>query len=149
MPKQELIESAFHDWVHTLTFQMQALLTTSMRGPDTLPKDNDGKAIVRYLRSVVLKPAGDWRGKNDNNFMWGEFEYFSDYLGLFWADHDHYPHHFIMHLVHCAEVVGYMHPNEEQRAYWLAFYLMACDSFHMKPESKEDMCKRLNDFGQF
>lgn len=34
MPKTNDKESVLHDWVHELTFQMQALLMTGMRGPD-------------------------------------------------------------------------------------------------------------------
>lgn len=147
MPKKQKSESVFHDWVHELTFQMQALLTTAMRGPDGSQKEDDAKIIIRYLRGVVLKPAGDWKGENDNNFMWGEFEYFPAFTDLFWDDHDHYPHHFIMHLVHCAEVVGYLHPDETIRRNWLDFYFKGCDSFHMKPETQQDLIMRLNDFG--
>src|SRR5690349_10008639 len=112
MPKKELKESVLHDWVHTLPFQMQALLLTAMRGPDENNKFNAAKAIIRYLRGVVIKPAGNWRGENDNDFMWGDYEEkFDQFCTEFWQDHDEYPHHFIMHLIHCAEVVGYEHPD--------------------------------------
>jgi hypothetical protein len=145
--KKQVSESALHDWVHGLTFQMQALLMTGVRGPDNSDKYNTAKSIVRYLRGVVIKPAGGWSGKNDNDFMWGEHKKFKDYTESFWRDHDKYPHHFIMHLVHCAEVIGYKHPNGVIRQCWDRFYLVACESFHMTPETKEEMEKRLNDFG--
>jgi hypothetical protein len=155
MPKTRLRESALHDWVCDLPFQMQALLMTTMRGPDENNKYNAAKAIVRYLRGAMCKPAGDWDGTNNNDFMWGDynkvlgetktpFEYYSD---LFWQDHDEYPHHFIMHLVHCAEVVGYKYPDPEIAMAWRNFYYEACFAFHMNPETEEQMDKRLNDFG--
>lgn len=147
MPKTKQFESVLHDWVHGLTFQMQALLMTGMRGPDENNKFNSAKAIVRYLRGAVIKPAGDWHRKNDNDFMWGEYRKFGDYANKFWGDHDEFPHHFIMHLLHCAEVVGYKHPNAQMRNYWLQFYLQACESFHMSPEEEDEMDARLNDFG--
>lgn len=166
MPKQFKEESVLHDWVHRLTFQMQALLLTAMRGPDENNKYNAAKAIIRYLRGIVIKPAGDWHGKNDNDFMWGEYigkhvspagNGFSEttqdigtfryYAGKFWEDHDEYPHHFIMHLVHCAEVAGYKHPDNTIRSLWLEFYLEACNAFHMNPESEDELDKRLSDFG--
>lgn len=148
MPKQYKTESVLHEWVHGLTFQMQALLLTAMRGPDENNKYNAAKAIIRYLRGVVIKPAGDWNGKNNNDFMWGEYGHkFADLCEKFWEDHDEYPHHFIMHLVHCAEVVGYKHPNGVIREQWDRFYLDACNAFHMNPEKEEEMDKRLNDFG--
>lgn len=147
MPKQELKESVLHEWVHGLTFQMQALLLTAMRGPDENNKYNAAKAIIRYLRGAVCKPAGNWNNKNNNDFMWGEYNKFKDYAGAFWQDHDEYPHHFIMHLVHCAEVIGYKHPNGVIRERWDRFYLDACIAFHMNPETMEEMDSRLNDFG--
>lgn len=146
--KRMLHESVLHDWVQELPFQMQALLTTAMRGPDENNKFNAAKGVIRYLRSVVLKPAGEWNGKNNNDFMWGEYDKFHQYANMFWADHDEYPHHFIMHLVHCAEVVGYMHPVEEIRHIWLHFYGDATLAFHMNPETKAEMTTRLNDFGE-
>lgn len=139
-------ESVIHEWVSELTFQQQALLMTAMRGPDAQPKHCTAKAIVRYLRGVVLRPAGGWSGRNDNDFMWGDWDVFREYMKAFWNDHDQYPHHFIMHLIHCAEVVGYKHPEQHIRVYWHRFYLEACKSFHMNPETEEGMDKRLNDF---
>lgn len=147
MPKKKKNEPVLHDWVCTLKFQMQALLLTAMRGPDENNKYNAAKAIIRYLRGCVIKPAGDWHGKNDNDFMWGEFEKFGDFANEFWADHDEYPHHFIMHLIHCAEVTAYKHPNKKIAYCWLTFYKHACESFHMNPETEKQMDKRLNDFG--
>lgn len=146
MPKQTLTESVLQDWVHTLTFQQQALLLTAMRGPDENNKFNSAKAIVRYLRGVVIKPAGNWHGDNNNDFMWGRYAYFAGHAATFWLDHDEYPHHFIMHLVHCAEVAGYKHPDAVTRAHWNAFYKSACQAFHMCPETEAMMDARLNDF---
>lgn len=147
MPKKQQAESVLHDWVHSLTFQMQALLLTGVRGPDATSKDNPAKQIVRYLRGAVIKPAGDWNGENDNTFMWGDYDLFDTYMSYFWQDHDEYPHHFIMHLVHCAQVIGYYHPDDDARDSWRLFYLKACESFHMNTETKKQMDARLNDFG--
>lgn len=102
MPKTKKSESVLHDWVHELPFQMQALLLTAVRGPDENNKHNTAKAIVRYFRGSVIKPAGKWYGRNDNDFMWGEYDLFAVHMNNFWDDHDEYSHHFIMHLSHCA-----------------------------------------------
>ncbi len=136
-----------------------------MRGPDENNKYNAAKAIIRYLRGVVCKPAGDWDGTNNNDFMWGEYtknveqshqhqklpdridNVFKSYADNFWQDHDEYPHHFIMHLVHCAEVVGYYHPDKTVRSHWKQFYLDAVKAFHMNPETMLELESRLNDFG--
>lgn len=147
MPKKYSNESVLHDWVCELKFQMQALLLTAMRGPDENNKFNSAKSLIRYLRGVVIKPAGDWSGLNDNDFMWGDYSQFESYAEVFWEDHDEYPHHFIMHLIHCAEVVGYKHSNKDVRDHWRHFYYCACQAFHMKAEWEVEMDKRLNDFG--
>lgn len=154
MPKNYIQESVLHDWVHGQSFQIQALLLTGMRGPDGCDKHNPAKAVVRYLRGAVIKPAGEWAnhptmptGLNDNDFMWGEYDVFKEYGIAFWRDHDAYPHHFIMHLIHCAEVLGYLHTDPVIKSNWYWFYEKACDSFHMRPETKNQMLKRLNDFG--
>jgi hypothetical protein len=147
MPKTKLSESALHDWVHELTFQQQALLMTGMRGPDGSDKHNAAKVIVRFLRGAICKPAGNWSGNNDNDFMWGDYSAFLYCAKAFWDDHDEYPHHFLMHLVHCAQVIGYKHPDTTIRRKWLSFYLDACKAFHMQFESPKQMDERLNDFG--
>lgn len=147
MPKKIISESVLHEWVHELTFQMQALLLTAMRGPDENNKYNAAKAVIRYLRGVICKPAGDWDGSNNNDFMWGDYAKFKTYASAFWADHDEYPHHFIMHLVHCAEVVAYKHPVLHIADHWGDFYWNACKAFHMTPETPDEMDRRLNDFG--
>lgn len=156
--KSSFNEFALHNWIAKLSFQMQALLLTGMRGPDNNSKFNSAKCIVRYLRGVVIKPAGGLKYfngedddfsdfENDNDFMWGDYRQFHKYCDEFWNDHDEFPHHFIMHIVHCAQVVGYKHPNKRIRNKWIRFYNTACESFHMMPEMECEMCTRLNDFG--
>ncbi len=147
MPKTQKIESVLHDWVHELPFQMQALLLTSIRGADGNTKHNPAKCIVRYLRGIVLKPAGNWDGTNNNDFMWGEYDKFESFIDEFLEEPDSYPHHFIMHLTHCAEVIGYKLPKRKIAVKWLTFYNKICKSFHMTPETQSEMEARLNDFG--
>ena len=167
--KRETNEFILHDWLGKLPFQQQALLMTAMRGPDGCPKNNSAKDIVRFLRGVCLKPAAEMNiTKNDpNDFMWFAYEMqvndffnedkevnkflppvnvFYNSMAMFWDDHDAYPHHFIMHLLHSAEVVAYEHPSREMREYWQMFYLKGCEAFHMNAERSEQMNQGLNDF---
>jgi hypothetical protein len=153
MPKTQQFESVLHDWVHLLPFQQQALLLTAMRGPDGLPKHNIAKAIIRFLRGVVIKPAGDWRGENNNDFMWGNYKEtdkhmsFQWHVSEFWNDPDQYPLHFVLHLLHASEVVAYKHPDEKIKREWYIFYLTGVESLHLNPEFSKEMDKRLGDFG--
>lgn len=146
MPKTKPIESVVKDWVSELSFQQQALLFTAMRGPDNLPKHNAAKCIVRYLRGIVLKRAKGHSNDNDNDFMWNDYSKFSSYIYDFIDNHDEYPHHFIMHLIHCAELVGYTYPDKNIADQWKIFYLKMCDAFHMYAEGPTQMNNRLNDF---
>ena len=120
---------------------------TGMRGPDGCNKHNAAKAIVRYLRGAICKPAWNWDGYNNNDFMWGDYSLFGNWMRSFFDDPDGYPHHFIMHLIHCAEVIGYKHPDKGLALHWHRFYISACKAFHMKPEMENEMDARLNDFG--
>jgi hypothetical protein len=161
--KTQQFESVLHDWVHALPFQQQALLLTAMRGPDGLPKHNVAKVIVRFLRGAVIKPAGNWTGENNNDFMWGNYlsvrsssgewrghdsvKPFQWWVAELWNDPDAYPFHFLMHLLHASEVVGYKHPDDKIRREWLKFYRTGVYSLHLQEESVDAMDRRLGDFG--
>jgi hypothetical protein len=148
MPKTKQYESVLHDWVHSLPFQMQAVLLTAIRGADGMPKHDNSKPIVRYLRGVVIKPAGNWLGHNDNDFMWGDWKLFPEFVINLSKDHDNIPHHFLMHLIHAGEVIAYHHPCAQICTWWMYFYSEMCYSFHMNMETNVQLDLRLNDFGQ-
>lgn len=65
---------------------------------------------------------------------------------LFMNDLDQYPHHYIQHLKDAAQILGYKHPDEKIRAYWLNFYKTYCKEIAVLPEALESMDKRLDDF---
>jgi hypothetical protein len=63
-------------------------------------------------------------------------------------DHlDMLPHHYHLHLMHGAEILGYKHPDPTVRKRWLGFYMRCVDDMHLTPETEEQMDERLNDFG--
>lgn len=142
MSKKGKTESVVHEWVSDLPFMQQALLMTAMRGPDGCRKYNAAKNIVKYMRGAVLKPAGEITG-NEDSFMWINYALFEEYTTEFFFDNDAYPMHFLMHLFHSAQVVGYNHPDDAIRAAWFRFYVLACKSLHMGIENKKDMNKRM------
>lgn len=58
---------------------------------------------------------------------------------------DEVPHHFHLHLMHAAEILGYKHPETWIRAWWCRFYIQLVYDAHMHPESADEMDRRLGD----
>jgi len=63
----------------------------------------------------------------------------------FLDDHDEYPHHWLMHFVHAAEIVGQHHPDDNTRSFWWRLYLALCEAFHMHNENIDELAARLAD----
>lgn len=61
---------------------------------------------------------------------------------------DELPHHYHMHLMHGAEIIGYHHPDGNMAQRWLDFYYHCCHDLHLRVESREAMDGRLNDGGR-
>lgn len=130
------------DWLlSNCSWRQQTVLFTALRGPDGLPKSNSGKVLCRFLRSCVLRDATPNRG----TFM-GILQKEAVRTAKKFIDaHDEYPHHFIMHLAHSAEILGYKHPNQKIRNFWKVLYEDVCSAFHMYPETEKQMDLRLRD----
>lgn len=142
--KQHDKESVLHDWVTELPFTQQALLMLSMRGPDGLPKNTAAKWLLYYMRDAICKPAYEYDGLfYPSGFMRHDYDNFTEVAQAFFESVDEYPLHFILHLIHAAEVVGYSHPDEKIRNHWFDFYCYACESFHMHPETRTELFQRL------
>lgn len=141
--KTEKKQSVIKEWVSELPFTQQALLMLALRGADGMPKHNTAKNVVHYLRDVILHAAYPDYDGTPEGFMRADYENFGLVVKMFWGDTDAYPMHFLMHLIHAAEVVGYNHPNKTMRGQWLAFYELACKNLHMNPESKRQLNSRL------
>jgi hypothetical protein len=58
---------------------------------------------------------------------------------------DTYPVHFILHLMHSIEILGYKHPMEIPRAMFHNAYVRLVTALHLNPESEEEMDFRLRD----
>jgi hypothetical protein len=146
--KIKAIESVVHDWVSSLPFTQQAVLLLSLRGADGVSKNDRSKFITQFIRGVVLKPAYPGFSSEDDyepdGFMRCDFQNFVRDANYFHSDVDMLPHHFYLHLIHAAEIIGYSHPDELVQANFLAFYNHCCKSFHMIPETREQLFKRLS-----
>lgn len=69
-----------------------------------------------------------------------------DRIRLVYLRHvDELPHHFQLHLMHAAEIIGYEHSEPWIAEWWRTFYLMIVNDAHLFPESREQMNERLSD----
>lgn len=140
----------------------QTVLLTAIRGPDGLPKYGSNKMLLRWYRRCVLLSAMDGKvleNPHDNNggsFTGPSFGphqaldqgwettmdgIVSDYLRQL----DGVPHHFLMHFMHAAEILGYKHPDDRIRGWWNRVYHRLVNDMHCHAESKREMDDRLSD----
>jgi hypothetical protein len=132
--------SILQPWVETLGLRHQGVLMSCIRGCDSVPKDDPSKLLVRCLRAVLLvsfdeKPSSFI--ENVDGYVLGAR------MKAVLKNHDHYPVHYIMHLLHGAEIVGYKHPDPLLRDQWFWFYEQLCKCFHVEPERRVNMDNRL------
>lgn len=149
--------NVFQDWLFDLTMQQQSVLVLSCRGPDSIAKFHPSKLLVARYRAAVLKAAYLGRPMkvdehDDTTFM--SLEGFSDDLHwnmilAEWFNHvDSIPHHYYMHTMHGAEIIGYKHWEPIFRRRWREFYQRCCEDMHLNPETEDELDKRLNDWDQ-
>lgn len=143
------------DWIYDLPMQQQSVLMLACRGPDGVQKHHPAKHVVECFRACVLKAAHYGRplesGERTPGFM--TLEGFN--CDKFWNDAvtgnyfdfiDELPHHYHLHLMHGAQIIGYKHPKELFRNRWRLFYLRCCADMHLHLETEDEMDARLNDF---
>ncbi|WP_249938092.1 hypothetical protein [Variovorax sp. 3P27G3] len=149
-------------WVHAIPMMQQSVLLAAIRGPDGQPKYGGGaKMLLRWYRRCVLLSAMDGKvlanpiDENGGSFTGpslnghDELEHWTDRMQLHVNDYmrqvDMLPHHYQMHFMHAAEIVGYKHPNHEIRHFWHRVYLRLVLDFHLWPETEAQLDDRLGD----
>lgn len=162
--------SVLQDWVCELSFMQQSVLMAAVRGPDGIRKDHVAKLLLRWYRRCILLSAFDNCAVMNPIYPGGgSFTGPSTYVDLhpsllatevgcrFWevqmrkivCDYlsavDELPHHFQLHIMHAAEILGYRHPDKEIRNFWHQTYLMIVNDAHLEPELESKMEKRLGD----
>jgi hypothetical protein len=134
------------DWVLELPgLRHQGVLICAIRGCDTAPKDDVSKALARCLREVVLNAfVGDPTKAKTFIEKVSDDELQRRMVG-FLHSLDQYPLHYVMHVIHAAEIVGYFYRGNDSVAQirWSCFYGAACHKLHLNPESKEQLNARL------
>jgi hypothetical protein len=141
-------KSIVREWVASLPARMQGTLLTAIRGADTSPREAAVKTLARMYRATVI------HGLNDEPLT---FLMIIDYdhegfrrevqamMNAVASDHDALPHHYLMHLIHAAQIVGEFHPHFHCRAMWAGFYVRMCRKMHMTPETLAELRARLEE----
>lgn len=151
--------SVLQPWVTTISMMQQTVLLTAIRGPDGLPKYAAIKYLLRWYRRCILYSSMDHQIiDNPHDPRGGSFlgpSYASGATA--WPGHmepivqsylrelDTVPHHFHMHFIHAAEIVGYKHPNHEIAKWWEALYIRFVHDLHLHPETVAQLDYRLGD----
>jgi len=150
-------------WTHALPMMQQTVLLTAVRGPDGLPKYGGVKMLLRWYRRCILLSAIDGKvltdpiEPNGGSFTGPSLTYpatedcepwedlmdqvVSDYL----RELDAIPHHFQLHFMHAAQIVGYKHPDDRIRAWWGRVYVRLVHDMHLFPEPEAALDRRLGD----
>lgn len=141
MPIAQYQHGILQAWAAELPLRHQGVLIAAVRGCDGTPKENSAKPIIRALRGAFLNPFDERAMSLSSSFMTHSFEEYQ--LVHFLKDWDHYPMHFIQHLLHGCQVIGYKHPNGTKRTAFFLAYNRMVRKLHLIPESCEEMDKRL------
>lgn len=151
--------SVVQEWIYSVPMMQQTVLLTAIRGPDGLPKYGSVKMILRWYRRCVLLSALD--GKvlvNPYDNSGGSFTGpslsapiekweggMNTHVDAYLRELDSIPHHFQMHFMHAAEILGYKHPDNRVRAWWNSVYLRLVNDMHVHAETEIEMDGRLGD----
>jgi hypothetical protein len=138
----------------------QSVLISAIRGPDTLKKDHVSHKLCKWLRRNMLLSAfekkvfmnpfepggGSFTGpscKMAQNLDWQSqmFHILNEYIRSI----DEVPHHFQVHFMHAAEILGYCYPDPDIREWWEECYHRLCYDMHLMPEDYDQMLYRLGD----
>lgn len=150
------------EWTHDLTCMQQTVLITAVRGPDGVAKYHPCKFLLRWYRRCVLLGALDhnvftnpydprggsftgpsypWPPGLDHDWT----ESMNDVVERYLQSLDELPHHFQLHLMHAAEIVGYKHPDDRIRQWWHWLYLELAKDMHLSHETEAELDYRLGD----
>ena len=153
--------SVLQPWVNDLTYMQQTVLLTAVRGPDGVTKYGPVKMLQRWFRRCVLLSAMDGRAltnpydNNGGSFTgpsvekgsadW-QWEWAMDELvGKYLQSLDALPHHFQLHFMHAAEIIGFKHSDERIRVWWCGVYHRLVHDMHLHAENEGEMDERLGD----
>lgn len=138
------MKSILQDWVQRLGLRHQGVLVSAVRGCDTAPKHDPIKLLVRAYRGDTLNAHCGDVAKAATFMTRPSYDELMALMESVAKDLDHYPQHYVAHLVHAAEIAGYYHPEPNRRIAWGFFYREVCRRWHVTPETRAQLDRRLN-----
>lgn len=142
LPNQR--RSVLQDWVTELPLREQGTLLTCVRGCDLTPKyplDSTARKLVGALRYAFMVPCDPREVDAEPGC------FFISQPPLDWkaSELGHYPQHWLSHVMHAAEVIGWRHPDEDLRFAFRSIYFKIVRSLHLNPETFEQFEARLSE----
>lgn len=138
------MRSVLRDWVMELPLREQGTLVVALRGCDAAPKyplDSPERRITAAIRYAVCHPADEREVDAEPGAFMTRIVPSDVKLSMF----EHYPQHWVGHIIHACEVIGYRHPDHAVRSAWYALYLRLVDGLHLLPEGHVRMENRLSE----
>jgi hypothetical protein len=160
-------------WVINIPMMQQTVLFAAIRAPDGIRKNHPVKVLMRWYRRCILLSSFDRRALLDpfvsgGGSFTGPFKrqhaeavhgisihpadwqrharaYFDDTRKEYLNYVDELPHHFQLHFMHAAQIIGAHHSDVDIRSWWNHFYLMIVNDAHLHPETDDEMNERLCD----
>lgn len=138
------MKSILQDWVMNLGLRHQGVLLSAVRGCDTVSRDEASKWLARFYRACILNAHCGDIAKSKSFMVWLTPVDFWGHANRVLNFHDHLPHHYIMHVVHSSEILGYYYPEAEVQGIWRDFYYLLSAKLHLNPETQMQLDSRLN-----
>ncbi|BCM88759.1 hypothetical protein IAD21_00601 [Abditibacteriota bacterium] len=138
------MKSVLKDWVMELPLREQGTLLTAIRGCDLTPKyplDSPERTLTAFIRCATMNPF-DAREIDAEPGCFMQTKIPPKFKG---SSLGHYPLHYVMHLLHAAQIIAYRCPDEQFSAQAQKVYLELVRSFHLNPETESQMTERLNE----
>jgi len=137
------MSSSLKRWFNDLQWMQQGVLISCIRNCDGILSEGPAKVLVRGIRSACIKSAmtkGSFNARRPNpeNLMNACVSFVDDHI-------DHCPIHFVAHLMHASEVIGYTHPDKNIAAIWENIYKTIVNELHLNVETREHFSDRLKD----
>lgn len=131
-------------WVVELGLREQGVLLVATRGCDLAPKfplDSVERRLTAAIRYAVLVPFDE----REVDAKPGCFMMSSPPIDLRIAMLEHYPLHWVMHVVHAMQAIGIRLPDREKADQWFRLYLQSVKSLHLNPETTSAYVTRLTE----